>query len=1394
MKGSGWEGWAAPILLAVIGGVVALGPSSRVGSRSFDTGLAGSGRQALGPEQQRTFVSASPWEDPLLAVSSLDAPAARGSRGIRRGILSGVAVASVIDELRASLEVESPVRHTFQLPSPSELNRPEDGFGSIEVICVDVGAGVSADSERSRRQTRLAVRQAAESSDYRSAPRDKLYPIFSERMPGGQEFSNRYAYECFRRNADLLVVLYVPMDRFPRNEVLRETVLVATELAWRLENQVEPDVVRRAARRPDSAQRVVTRRVGPLWLPALALRPPLERIVIQRNDSSDLIADMQEIAREPIARQIRGMALGRKSVNVDVVNTGSTMSIESLRERLWADTEKFGYDASVLAGVIEAMERREEPEGSAAADAGVRSWPHPCQGWRIGRVLGSDERLIAKLVRELQLRRRALPQRGNGFAIITPAANAYASAFEQSLKETLEGATEETRPTLSVLKYFGGLDAPPQSDAGRAAYERYSQQVARAVQDGAPPVTASTPLGMHRLDYLTRQLRACRQELEGRGERLAAVLVCAFQSSDKRPIIQLVRREFPNALVLTADMDAALADSADLAIMRNVIVASHLDLSLGAAWQAGYGPFRTNYQTAQFLAFRYLMARDPSLADGLDVVGRVAPPGQVYEIGRRGPVRLGGERSSDGVSSYYPADSSGPPIAASRNLAWGTGLLAAGAMLMWIWLRPRPPAPRRSGGSVQTNNLSPVPTLAQETRPPWRLVRLAIAMMLLTALLPPLVFMERSRTISFAQLGLAALALLSLVWMAGVTRWTTVFRRRASIIGAIVPAVVILWAALMVWLVGSNVEHSEIRQFVWAGLCMVGLFGCSGVAVLVWAGMMKSPRPAPGACAELTAYDEPDGQSGRTDVWRSILSSGFAVLAVLSLVACVIGLGVWLLPGAPDGEPWGWFDGVSAWPTVLLRLVTAVVAVAFLWRCMRTVTQVPGHASCAQVLGPGKRFDLRASQQGGKHSFHAYLKRFTVIAWQPPLSKDSARKGSLCMSRLLAELSARCERKAIITRLLPYLVIVGSVMIGSMAIFEVPEAPIRGQVLFLVHASLMVILAFLINVVAMVVFDASVLAMRYMRFVSLYRSEWPRELTERVARQRGVPIELVGSWLDVESIAKMTRDVSGLIYYPAILLVLTVAAWYPGIDAWDPGPLMILIYAAGLPVCAIAAFTLRSSAARARRNAVNRLRSDIAALSAADETVMSRWSAWSIERGDERRVMGAARAGTEPGEIQFEIKTGYPRPEAYIESLRMLVDGSPVARDEGLDPDPLLAAALVHYASREVVEHETGGGGGQEEAIMLSPQELRASKHAPIRSGLQKLAKSEERRARRKLALERSRNAAESLAVEIEGISEGAFVPWTEDPVFRGVVLPIAGSLVILFAEWVNLAVRSSGG
>ena len=144
--------------------------------------------------------------------------------------------------------------------------------------------------------------------------------------------------------------------------------------------------------------------------------------------------------------------------------------------------------------------------------------------------------------------------------------------------------------------------------------------------------------GPSQLDYIPRladHIEQVNRELfvDSPAAQIRAIGVLGSDLYDKLLTLQALRPRFPNAIFFTTDLDARLWHPNQLKWTRNMVVASSFGLELQPELQQDIPPFRDSYQTAEYLGC-------------LSALGLVSPDElkcispRLFEIGRNGPVDL----------------------------------------------------------------------------------------------------------------------------------------------------------------------------------------------------------------------------------------------------------------------------------------------------------------------------------------------------------------------------------------------------------------------------------------------------------------------------------------------------------------------------------------------------------------------------------------------------------------------------------------------------------------------------------------------------------------------------------------------------------------------------------
>jgi hypothetical protein len=287
---------------------------------------------------------------------------------------------------------------------------------------------------------------------------------------------------------------------------------------------------------------------------------------------------------------------------------------------------------------------------------------------------------------------------------------------------------------------------------------------------------------------------------------------------------------------------------------------------------------------------------------------------------------------------------------------------------------------------------------------------------------------------------------------------------------------------------------------------------------------------------------------------------------------------LWAFLEAADyaGEPFRWFEGLSMWPSELLRVLGFVLAVVFLF------------AACARSQINLKQIDTK---------FYApHSARSPRISWWHSASGN-------VIGNEIAELNAGTlwSRYAILSSpgrcLLRAAVLAG----GFIAICWLlsllggyPNIPSRGTAAAVMNQSVTACFAVAFLVLLFFVADLTRLGERFSEGLSLLCERDANEPTSPASQNHAKAQEdqaileetrarsMDKTWVAVQVVAARTAAINGLIFYPFSLLAILVIARWNLFDNWDLPPGMLAVLAASFVICCVIAAMLQRTASRMR--------------------------------------------------------------------------------------------------------------------------------------------------------------------------------------------------------------------
>ena len=295
----------------------------------------------------------------------------------------------------------------------------------------------------------------------------------------------------------------------------------------------------------------------------------------------------------------------------------------------------------------------------------------------------------------------------------------------------------------------------------------------------------------------------------------------------------------------------------------------------------------------------------------------------------------------------------------------------------------------------------------------------------------------------------------------------------------------------------------------------------------------------------------------------------------------------------PAGEPFLWTEGVSVWPSELLRVVSLLLAVSFLCHALSEgARHLPAFSGAFHIP---RGIDDRNLQD-------RLLGRFrTSPAMEGPP-----------MAHLWTQFGASAHWSLVLARACLWTTVF---LGGGFAIFTLAGAsalPARGPDAFAVDRMLVAALFTLFPVLLFCVNDLIRLCGRLFAAIAEPRDggDWPDETLAAHADLLGMPplraadapldpksptltpalrAAVLDPWIDVQFVARLSAFVGPLILLPFILLALLLVARWSLFDQWDLSLSLGSVLAAGFVIACGNAWLMQRAAARARRSALDRL-------------------------------------------------------------------------------------------------------------------------------------------------------------------------------------------------------------
>lgn len=345
-----------------------------------------------------------------------------------------------------------------------------------------------------------------------------------------------------------------------------------------------------------------------------------------------------------------------------------------------------------------------------------------------------------------------------------------------------------------------------------------------------------------------------------------------------------------------------------------------------------------------------------------------------------------------------------------------------------------------------------------------------------------------------------------------------------------------------------------------------------------------------------------------TWIWTDAAKRHVWAVVTISLCLALVPLAVgWkasdeiiknILADGWEGEPFMFFDGVSTWPTIAIRVFvvfwcgSCLVKAWYDLRCR--------HQGMADELGlrpPGEKLSVKDRIEGF----------FRSIRWihAIPQSQDSAQMrkvGDIWREYQGAgRVEYRLGRAIILFSV--YMIFVFTVV--AMTSSGLPFRPCRGESNCAIDHFVMLMSVVAMILLNMFVFDAVMLCQALIAQLKASMLEWPDSMLGHYSLERGMSRKYLSEYLMVRLIADRTHAVHNLVFCPFIALFLMVVSRNRYFDNWDFPAWLIIVWVVYALVAVFSLLMLRWKATEARARALIKFRDNMLVLTGEGENSKS---------------------------------------------------------------------------------------------------------------------------------------------------------------------------------------------
>ncbi|MDR4484256.1 MAG: hypothetical protein R3B95_13755 [Nitrospirales bacterium] len=311
---------------------------------------------------------------------------------------------------------------------------------------------------------------------------------------------------------------------------------------------------------------------------------------------------------------------------------------------------------------------------------------------------------------------------------------------------------------------------------------------------------------------------------------------------------------------------------------------------------------------------------------------------------------------------------------------------------------------------------------------------------------------------------------------------------------------------------------------------------------------------------------------------RAAAQSPMFWIFLVAVVGCYSWLCMSITNQLEHGEPFVWLEGISVWPTEILRLGAFFLSLCFLCRGYQTLQAKFRQLEAEFALAPGECsgcFDWKKWMEFGPDFSRGSA---------PP--KHTVREAWRLYTSLMG---LQCAGSRVFAQTAVYLLLFA---FPVFLLLGFPTTPCRGETCFHWDKGILILSVVTMWLLVFFVIYAARLGARMVDWVLQTGVQWPSRQTARAPWfHSSMNDSLTNIQHSLRFCGQLTEVVGTLIYYPFIIVLIMIVSRSSFFDDWDLPISLLIVLGSNIGLAIFSAFHFRQTAEHARGRVLNNLSS-----------------------------------------------------------------------------------------------------------------------------------------------------------------------------------------------------------